>query len=308
MKLIRGLHNVAINDKKVVLTIGNFDGVHLGHRHLLQRLKECAGHHDCRSMAMVFEPQPKEYFDKVGAPLRLTRLRDKHELLAETGIDYLLVVHFGKSFCSLSAQAFLQNVLIEQLDVRHLLVGDDFRFGNDRKGDFEYLCVNAPFGVTDSKTVMAQDSRISSTRVREVLAEGNMVQANALLGWEYHIQGRVVHGRKLGRTLGFPTANVGLGRRQKVPLEGVFAVEVELEGTQQRVNGVANIGQKPTIDFTKPSLEVHLLNYSGDLYGQRLKVFFKSRIRGVQRFESLDQLKAQIAVDIATAKQEFNLK
>ncbi len=306
MKLVRGLHNLAPEDQGVVLTIGNFDGVHLGHRHLLEKLKQTANQHQAKSMVMLFEPQPKEYFDSASAPVRLTRLRDKLELMAESNVDYLLVVHFGSRFCSLSADEFLVNVLIKKLKVQHLLVGDDFRFGSDRKGDFSYLRQHSPFEVTDTSTVTLEDSRVSSTRIREALFDGELNVANKLLGWQYHIQGRVIHGRKLGRTLGFPTANIALGRRQKVPLEGVYSVEVELPDGSFK-NGVANIGQKPTLDALKPSLEVFLLEYNGDLYGQRLKVFFRNKLRGVQKFESLLELKTQIAKDIDVAKLEFGI-
>ncbi|HHX35772.1 MAG TPA: bifunctional riboflavin kinase/FAD synthetase [Gammaproteobacteria bacterium] len=303
MQLVRGLHNVRPSHHGCVATIGNFDGVHLGHQAILTRLRNSAARLKVPSCVIVFEPQPREFFNPETAPVRLTRLRDKLQLFAEAGIDQVLCIAFNKRFRQLSAEAFVQTVLIDALGIKHLQVGDDFRFGCDRAGDFSFL-QNAGqrygFSVEPTATVEIDGQRVSSTWLRSALAEADFDLAERLLGRPYNIDGRVLHGKKLGRTLNAPTANVQL-KRHRAPLHGVYLVSVQLQ-SGRHVPGVANIGTRPTVDATQQAhLEVHLLNFSGDLYGQHLAVTFHQKIRDEQRFESLPQLQEAIAADIARA-------
>ena len=305
MQFFRGLHNIRPFDQGCVLTIGNFDGVHLGHQSILNRVKAKAAELGIPAVAMVFEPQPKEYFDLKGAPARLSSLAEKVQLFQSFGLDALACMAFNDRFRGLSAQQFVEQVLISGLNVKALIVGDDFRFGNDRAGDFEYLLAAGKqhgFSVEDTQTVEDSGQRVSSTFVREALAKGDLETAQALLGREFSISGRIAHGQKLGRTLGVPTANVML-KRHTTPLVGVFAVEVITQsGTYQ---GVANIGMRPTVGTLKPILEPHLFDFDGDLYGQRLTVVFKHKIRDEKRFNGIEELKAAIYQDIEMAKAFF---
>jgi riboflavin kinase/FMN adenylyltransferase len=305
MQFFRGLHNTRSFPQGCVLTIGNFDGVHLGHQQVLHKLKQQAHALALPAAVMIFEPQPKEHFDLDGAPARLTTLSEKIEKLASSGIDALACFAFNNRFMSLSAEEFVQQVLVDGLNVKSLIIGDDFKFGCDRSGDFEYLKMAGEkhgFTVQDTKTVQQSGTRVSSTEVRAALEQGDLKHAAELLGEEFNISGRIAHGQKLGRTLGVPTANVIL-KRHKTPLTGVFAVQVETSmGTY---NGVANIGMRPTVGVVKPILEPHLFDFDGDLYGQRIKVVFKHKIREEKRFNGLDELKVAIHKDIDTAKQYF---
>lgn len=303
MQLVRGLHNVRPSHHGCVATIGNFDGVHLGHQAILTRLRNSAARLNLPSCVIVFEPQPREFFNPETAPVRLTRLRDKLQLFAEAGIDQVLCIAFNKRFRQLSAADFVQTVLIDALGIQHLQVGDDFRFGCDRAGDFAFLQEAGQrlnFSVEPTATVEIDGQRVSSTRLRSALAEADFVLARRLLGRPYAIDGRVMHGKKLGRTLNAPTANVQL-KRHRAPLHGVYLVSVQLDNGRH-LPGVANIGTRPTVDTTQQAhLEVHLLDFSGDLYGQHIAVTFHKKIRDEQRFESLPQLQQAIAADIAKA-------
>lgn len=307
MQVIRGTHNIKPKHQGCVLSIGNFDGVHSGHKQILSRLVVEAKKTDKTSLVMIFEPQPKEFFHPESAPLRITGFREKISLLESCGIDYVICVPFNQKFRSLSAEAFVKKVLVDKLAISHVLIGDDFRFGCDRKGSLKYLQAvkdDNNFKVTDSWTIEHQDERISSTRIRQELAEGNIIGANELLGWDYRISGRIVHGAKLGHTIGVPTANINL--RNIVPaLQGVFAVSVCGNGFKNKV-GVANLGPKPTVNGFKSGLEVHLLDYDDDLYGKHLSVTLLKKLRSIKKFESLDLLKQQISSDIAQARAYFN--
>lgn len=306
MLFYRGLHNMRPFEKGCVLTIGNFDGVHLGHKRVLEKVKARGRELGLPTVAMVFEPQPKEFFDPEGAPARLSSLSEKIELLQEEGLDALVCTAFNNRFRALSAEAFVQQVLVQGLNVKALIVGDDFRFGCDRSGDYQYL-VNAGttsgFTVEDTRTVEQEGERVSSTSIRDELEQGELAKAASLLGREFSISGRVAHGQKLGRTLGVPTANVIL-KRIKTPLIGVYAVQVH---TGMGIfNGVANIGMRPTVGALKPILEPHLFDFSGDLYGQRIKVVFKKKMRDEKRFNGIEELKTAIYQDIDMAKAFFN--
>ncbi|HEX4499690.1 MAG TPA: bifunctional riboflavin kinase/FAD synthetase [Scandinavium sp.] len=308
MKLIRGIHNAGQAPHGCVLTIGNFDGVHRGHQALLQRLRAEGRERGLPVVVMIFEPQPLELFATDKAPARLTRLRDKVRYLAESGVDYVLCVRFDRRFAALTAQEFISNLLVKRLGVQYLAVGDDFRFGAGREGDFLLLQkAGAEFGfdVTSTQTFCEGGLRISSTAVRQALAEDDLELANTLLGHPFSISGRVVHGDELGRTIGFPTANLPL-RRQVSPVKGVYAVEVAGLG-DKLLPGVANIGTRPTVAGVRQQLEVHLLDVVMDLYGRHIDVILRKKIRNEQRFASLDELKAQIARDELTARELFGL-
>lgn len=299
MELIRGIHNLRAQHRGCVATIGNFDGVHLGHQQILQQVREIAARLRQPTTVMVFEPQPREFFAGEKAPPRLNRFREKVERLTEYGAERIVCLQFTSRLRQLTAEEFIQQVLVDGLAVRHLVVGDDFRFGCDRAGDFHLLEKMGPkcgFSVEHTHTYLLDDERVSSTRVRATLDAANLADAARLLGRPYKIAGRVVHGRKLGRTLGVPTANLLLGDR-KPALNGVFAVMVKMPNGLSRP-GIANIGLRPTVDGLLPALETHLPGFDGNLYGKRLEVFFLAKIRNEQKFDGLDALKAQIAADI----------
>ena len=303
MQLVRGLHNLRPEHRGCVATIGNFDGVHRGHQAILARLRERAVELGGPSCVVIFEPQPREYFTPETAPARLARLRDKLQLLAEEGVDRVLCLAFNQRLQSLSAAEFVDRILVDGLGVQHLEVGDDFRFGCDRVGDFDFLQhagVNQGFTVEAAQTVELDGLRVSSTQVRNALAAADFALAERLLGRPFRIAGRVLHGQKLARQLGTPTANVQLKRR-RVPLTGVYLVSVDIDG--QSWPGVANIGVRPTVAGDgKAHLEVHLLDFAGDLYDRRLTVVFHQKLREEQRFASLEALKTAINADVAAAR------
>lgn len=309
MELIRGIHNIRARHHGCVLTIGNFDGVHRGHQALLEQLKREGQRLGLPVMVMIFEPQPLELFAADKAPARLTRLRDKARYLAKAGVDYLLCVKFDPRFAANTAQAFVTQLLVEKLGVKFLTVGDDFRFGAGRQGDFQLLQqAGAEFGFDVISTDSFCDGglRISSTAIRQALYDDDLVLAETLLGHPYSISGRVVHGDELGRTIGFPTANLPL-KRLVAPVKGVYAVEVYGLGPKS-LPGVANIGTRPTVAGVRQQLEVHLLDVTMDLYGRHIDVVLRAKLRNEQRFASLDALKQQIANDVVTARTFFGLK
>lgn len=308
MKLIRGIHNLTQAQHGCVLTIGNFDGVHRGHQALLQRLAAEGQQRGLPVVAMIFEPQPLELFAGENAPPRLTSLREKLNYLAQSRVDYVLCVRFDRHFATLSAQEFISHLLVQRLGVKFLAIGDDFRFGANRQGDFSLLQkAGAQYGfdVVSTQAVCEGKVRISSTAVRQALERDDFVQAETLLGHPFALSGRVVHGDELGRTLGFPTANIPL-RRLVSPVKGVYAVEVTGLGDNP-LKGVANIGTRPTVAGIRQQLEVHLLDVVIDLYGRHINVILRKKIRNEQRFASLDELKAQIARDELTAREFFGL-
>lgn len=307
MELIRGIHNIRTQHYGCVLTIGNFDGVHLGHAEVLSGLLNDAKKHNLPSTVMLFEPQPQEFFAKENAPARLTRLRDKLLLLAQLGVDRVICISFNQQFANMQAEQFVTEILINKLGVKALTVGDDFRFGKRRQGDFNLLTkmgLAAKMDVKSTASFRQLNARVSSTLIRQALADGHLVQAKAMLGHDYAISGRVIHGWKRGRELGFRTANIAL-KRQVCPVNGVFAVQVTLN--DKTVYGVANIGNKPTFNGTRALLEVHLFDFAQDIYGQFMHVELIKKLRDEKKFETLTQLTAQIATDVAAAKQCFGL-
>jgi len=289
-------------------TIGNFDGVHLGHRAVIEQLKRRSQASGRPSMVIVFEPQPQEYFRGADAPARLSPLRDKLELLAAPRVDYLLCLRFNRRLADTSAADFIDKLLVEALAIDHLVVGDDFRFGQGRKGDFPTLVEAGQrrgFSVEHADTYEVDGARVSSTRIRRALASGDFDTVGRLLGRPFRIAGRVVHGDKRGREWGFATANIAMERRRP-PFRGIYVVEVlGLNGPP--VHGVASIGIRPTVPGpVKALLEVHLLDFDADIYGKRIEVEFLKRIRDEEKFESFDALKAQIALDVEQAEHFFN--
>ncbi|PHM37395.1 bifunctional riboflavin kinase/FMN adenylyltransferase [Xenorhabdus mauleonii] len=303
MELIRGIHNIRSRHHGCVLTIGNFDGVHRGHQSLLKHLKQEGQRLGLPTMVMIFEPQPLEVFVADKAPARLTRLRDKIKYLAQNGVDYLLCVKFDKHFASNSPGAFVSQLLVEKLGVKFLTVGDDFRFGQNRLGNFQFLQQAGKqynFDVASTDSFCDSGLRISSTAIRQALQEDDLALAETLLGHPYSISGRVVHGNQLGRTIGFPTANLPL-KRLVAPVKGVYAVEVHGLGDKP-LPGVANIGNRPTVEGQGQQLEVHLIDTQMDLYGRHINVELRKKLRDEQRFASLDALKQQIAKDVVAAR------
>ncbi len=305
MQLIRGLHNLGKFAPGCVATIGNFDGVHRGHQDILKQLHEKSDQLQLPSAVVLFEPQPREFFSPDQAPARLSSLREKLALLTHHGVDRVICLCFNQRLRALSADQFIDQVLVQGMGVRYLVVGDDFRFGCDRSGDFHRLQragLEQGFAVTHTRTILDGQDRISSTRIRAALADSKLALAARLLGAPYSIRGRIAHGQKLGRELGVPTANVQLKRLQ-APLRGVYTVHATVAGN--RYNGVANIGMRPTVDGRKAVLEVHLLDFSGDLYGQELVVEFLHQLRDEKKFESLEALQAAIHQDLDSARALF---
>lgn len=310
VEVVRGAINLKAKHRRAVVTIGNFDGVHLGHRKILERLRAKADELKVPTMLICFEPQPKEFFHTFNAPARLTRFREKVELLDQHGIDYVLCFKFDERTRSMSADSFV-DVLVSRIQVSALFVGDDFRFGADRGGDFALLSSMGDahgFQVTDMFSLTQDDLRVSSTRIRECLISGDFTEAEALLGHPYTIVGKVIHGRRLGRTIGVPTANILL-HRYKAPISGVYAVEVTIVESGNILFGVANFGFRPTIEeeIAVPVLEVHIFNFNENIYGQCLRVTFRKKIRDEKKFPGLDALKEAIMNDTTVARSFFGL-
>lgn len=309
MELIRGLHNLRAAHRGCVATIGNFDGVHLGHQAVLGQLSEQAARMHVPSTVITFEPQPLEYFAPDKAPARLTRFREKFEALRRFNVDRLLVLPFNRKLAQWTAQEFIQRVLVAGLQVRYLVVGDDFRFGRGRSGDFALLQQAGRqhgFEVVNLHSFCSNGQRVSSTRIREAMQRGDLAGAAQLLGRQYRMSGRVAHGDKIGRQLGYPTANIHI-RRKTTPLHGIFVVEVfGLPG--EPLPGVASLGTRPTVNGKKMLLEVYLFDFAQDIYGRHLQVGFLHKLRDELRFTSLDALKMQIDKDVAQAKQYFAMQ
>ena len=310
MELVRGKLNLRPQHRGCVATIGNFDGVHLGHQAVFRALKEKAREYDLPSTVILFEPQPMEFFHPEQAPARLTRLREKLDQIRRCGIERVLLLEFNRALAEMDAATFIDEVLVGGLGIRHLYVGDDFRFGAGRRGDYAQLLAagrELGFTVESMDTVCHDDCRISSTRIREALLAGDLVTAEACLGRPYQVFGRVSHGHERGRTIGFPTLNIPL-RRRVSPLRGVFAVQVQGLG-EEDLPGVANLGVRPTVSGgDRPLLEVHLFDFDRQVYGAHVGVTFVQRIRDERKFDSFDQLRQQIAIDAAQARRILQLE
>ncbi|MCB5186264.1 bifunctional riboflavin kinase/FAD synthetase [Methylobacillus gramineus] len=303
MQIFRHFHQAA--NHPLAVAIGNFDGLHLGHQALLKRLIEVAKTQHLKSAVMTFEPHPREFFTPDRAPTRLTSLREKLELFAEAGVEYVYVCHFNRRFAAISVEDFMQDILRNAMDARAVLVGEDFRFGAGRKGGMEDF-VRGGFNLQSQPQIDLHGNRVSSTAIREALANGQLDIAAELLGRPYSISGKVVHGDKLARELGYPTANIHM-LHDRPPLFGIYAVKLEgLAGYGNDLPGVASLGVRPTVKSNgKPTLEVHLFDFSGDIYGQHVRVKFMHKIRDEMKFDSLETLKYWIAQDADQARDYF---
>lgn len=309
MELIRGFHNFRPRHRGCVATIGAFDGVHRGHQAVLAQLVEKSREYGLPSTVVLFEPLPREFLAPDVAPPRLMSFREKFEAIRALGIDRVVRIRFNDALRNMSADEFITSLFVKNLGAKYIVVGDDLRFGRDRSGDFDLLRkygARDGFDVMDTATLLHDGERVSSTRIREVLGQGDFELAQHLLGRPYSIAGRVIVGQQLGRTIGAPTANIQL-RRLRSPLSGVFAVQVEGVGDTLRP-AVANVGVRPTVgDLSKAILEVHLLDFSGDLYRRNIRVLFREKLRNEIKFDSIDALSEQIARDIDQARRFFSL-
>ena len=304
MELVRGVHNIARRHAGCVLTVGNYDGVHMGHRQMIDVLRSRAVEFNAKATVLAFEPSSKEFIDPEGAPPRLTRWREKFLALQDRGVDRLVTLRFDEHMRAMTPQVFVDELLVEGLGTRHMVVGDDFRYGCNARGNIETLREagrRLGFSVEQLPPYLVDGVRVSSTAVRARLEQGDYAGAARLLGRRYRMMGRVVHGNRLGRTLGFPTANVRLMRR-KSPVHGILAVWVYGVDETRRA-AVASLGTRPTVGGTEVLLEVHIFDYQGELYGKEIEVEFVAKLRDEIKFESLDDLIVQMKVDAAQARE-----
>ena len=304
MKIVRGLTNARPSDRGCVLTIGNFDGMHLGHEEIVRHLAVRGREHGLPTALLTFEPNPREFFDPANAPARLMRLRDKAARLAELGVDRLILLKFDERLRSWDGVSFIERILVEALGVRHIVIGSAFRFGKGRSGTVDLLREEGRrlgFDVDEVSAIEVGGERVSSTRVRSALARGDLEVARRLLGRDYRMTGRVMEGRRLGRTLGYATANLRLHRRVS-PVSGVFAVRVH-GADDTALPGVASVGSRPTVGGGEILLEAHVFDWQGDLYGRYLGVDFVAKLREECRFPDIDALVARMHVDASEARR-----
>jgi riboflavin kinase/FMN adenylyltransferase len=307
MRLFRHCGELTPEHRGCVVALGNFDGVHLGHQEVILTARRIAAELGVTHGVMTFEPHPRSLFNPNQPPFRLTPFRVKSRLIETLGTEMLLVPHFDAAFAAITAREFVEEVLVDCMAARHVVVGYDYVFGKGRQGTGAFLQKAADelgFGVTVVPPVMAPGGETySSTAVRDALVSGRPSDAAKLLGHYWEVEGRVEHGDARGRTLGFPTANLHLGEYQR-PAVGVYSVRagIDMGATTHWHDGVANFGHRPTFDKTDELLEVHLIDFAGDLYGRHLRVALIDYIRGERRFAGLDELKAQIAVDVEEAR------
>ena len=305
MQLIRGLHNLK-KQSGCVLTIGNFDGIHTGHQEIIKRLVVRAHELKLPSCVISFSVTPESYFGRPKA--RLSSFRDKHLFLKSMGVDQHLLIRFNNSFSQTSATSFVEKILVEKLKIRHCFIGDDFRFGKDRLGNYELLeKLSKPNNFVTEKAgrVSFENKRVSSSEVRRCLSSGNFSMAENLLGRPFAVSGRVSHGDKKGRTIGFPTINLGISRKLS-PVLGVFNVLVEVN--KEAYYGVCNVGKRPTVGGEKTLLEVFIFDFNREIYGERVTIVFKQKSRKEIKFDSFEELKQQIAKDVENGKQYFKAR
>ncbi len=309
MKLIRGLYNLTRPLAASAVTIGNFDGVHRGHQQVISQLQRVARAASLPTVVIIFEPQPIEYFAPDKSPKRLARFREKIAYLKAQQIDYLLCLRFNQELASQSAEDFVQRILIDGLNTKHLVIGDDFHFGRNRQGNFQFLQQHSErfgFIVDETETLIIDDERVSSTRVRQCIQQDDFDKAAELLGRPYSLSGRIAHGKKLGRKLGYPTINIKMGDKTLI-VKGIFAVIVK--GIDNRVlQGVASIGTRPTVNGVDTILEVYILDFDQDIYGYSVVVEFLHKIRNEEKFDSLQELTAWIAQDTEKARAVFKTR
>mgnify|MGYP000211512235 CR=1 FL=1 len=305
--IIRGFYNLPSLPTGCVATIGNFDGVHLGHQAVLSQLAMKGDMLDLPAVVITFEPQANEFFSPEKAPARLSRFREKVETLRSYSIQQVCVLRFNEKLAQMTAEDFIRKLMIDGLNIKYLVVGDDFRFGKDRLGDFALLQKAGKkygFQVVNMHTFAVDTVRVSSTQIRQALKQGDLMLAEKLLGRPYRMSGRVAHGDKRGRTLGFPTANIHL-HRCAVPLTGVYAVQL-FGITGEPISGVANVGVRPTFGIKKAVLEVHLFDFEREIYGEHVQVHFLYKLRDEQKFDDLNALVEQIQQDCREAKAYFS--
>jgi riboflavin kinase/FMN adenylyltransferase len=304
MELVRGLHNISARHRGCVLTVGNYDGVHLGHQQMIGALKLRAAEFRSAATVLVFEPSSKEFIDPDGAPPRLTRWREKFLALKAQGVERLVTLRFDECMRAMTPRSFVDELIVERLGTRHMVVGDDFRYGSNACGTIDTLRAAGEahgFGVEQMAPFVFDGVRVSSTAVRERLEYADYAGAARLLGRPYRMIGRVAPGLKLGRELGFPTANLRLLRR-KSPVWGILAVWTH--GIDSRpLPGVASLGTRPTVNGTEPLLEVHVFDFAGDLYGRAIEVEFVAKLRDEVKFDSLDAMTVQMQIDAARARE-----
>ena len=303
MQVIRDLDNLPEPPCRTVLTIGNFDGVHLGHREIFRRVVDKARALQGTAVVMTFEPHPLRLLAPDKAPLRLNTPEEKVRLLAASCIDLLVVLNFTRELAEMPAEDFVREILVRKLGVRHLIVGYDYAFGRDRQGDTEFLAGQArlhDFTLEVLKPIMAEQQAYSSTAIRRILREGRVADAIKVLGRNFTLDGEVVHGDGRGRKLGFPTANL-VTQKEILPRDGVYAVKVKWR--EENYDGVINIGCRPTFAPSAPTLEIHLLDFQADLYGERLRIYFVDRLRDEERFPSVEALQEAVLDDILRARQ-----
>lgn len=307
MQILRSVPDAATSP--VALTIGNFDGVHLGHQAMLAKLRAAAAARSLPACVMTFEPHPREFFAPDQAPVRLTTMREKLELLAIHGVERVVVCRFNFALAQITAEDFIERILVRGLGVRWLQVGDDFRFGARRAGDFAMLQSHAAdhdYTVEAMASVTLDGERISSTTVRDALAAGDVTRAGRLLGRPYSISGRVVRGDRLGHELGFPTANVQM-KHNRPPLNGIYAVLFK-RSSGESLRGVASLGVRPTVKAqgAAPVLEVYIIDFKEEIYGEHVRVDFLHKFRDEEKYVDLDTLRQQIARDVENAKLYFS--
>ncbi|MEM7276905.1 MAG: bifunctional riboflavin kinase/FAD synthetase [Pseudomonadota bacterium] len=301
MKFLRQF--AQLDGKGSVLTIGAFDGLHRGHHEILDRVLESARARGLQSLVLSFEPTPKEFFSKQKSPARLMRFREKFLTLQALGIDVFCCPRFDLNIANLSADDFVKKLLVDRLGVRHLIVGDDFQYAKNREGDFRALTesgYNYGFDVSQTPSIEVDGQRVSSTLIRELLHRGDMQGAQKMLGRPFSMSGRVIRGKQLGRTLGFPTANLAISRRVS-PVHGIYAVRVRGLGPAA-LPAVASIGTRPTVDNGRVLLEVHLFDFSEDIYGKAIEVEFVEYLRREEKFDDLDTLVDQMHIDADNAR------
>ena len=313
MYLIRDIHNIDFFNKKfsskpLIATIGNFDGLHLGHKEIIKKMKKIGAKDNLQSLVIFTEPHAKEFFaeekDSAEQPTRISPWRDKCKRLKDNNVDYAFFLRFNKKLQSMSPEEFIDKIL-SKLNIKYLMVGDDFKFGKERSGDFDFLANwgdSNEIEVARIPTYSFQDRRVSSTWIRESIANGDFDLAGKLLDRRYTFSGKVVFGNRLGRTIGIPTANIWVPKNN-LPIKGVFAVKALIKG--ETFNGIANMGVRPTVGGTSPVLEIHIFDFNEEIYGNRIEVEFFKKIRNEQKFENLDKLKEQINLDIEETKIYF---
>ena len=313
MYLIRDIHNIDFFNKKfsskpLIATIGNFDGLHLGHKEIIKKMKKIGAKDNLQSLVIFTEPHAKEFFaeekDSAEQPTRISPWRDKCKRLKDNNVDYAFFLRFNKKLQSMSPEEFIDKIL-SKLNIKYLMVGDDFKFGKERSGDFDFLANwgdSNEIEVARIPTYSFQDRRVSSTWIRESIANGDFDLAEKLLDRRYTFSGKVVFGNRLGRTIGIPTANIWVPK-SNLPIKGVFAVKALIKG--ETFNGIANMGVRPTVGGTSPVLEIHIFDFNEEIYGNRIEVEFFKKIRNEQKFENLEKLKEQINLDIEETKIYF---